>query len=346
MEKHRNSNALASSECPATRSSDSTVTLRARTPRRDILVEEALAWLAYVRARALKSGPHALSDDAITRKAFEAMRYTLADEAQHLAVPSKLVGTKARQAEVRALTRENLAYGARLDVVVRGEALTVWHKRLCLGAVQAKHVRWLRPLLQRGATVRLTEITGQDDRRKTMGVNIAFAFVGVAALRADDAIERVSNEGTALGTSGDGVAPSETGDGQVAVPPVLAPTATPEASTGPLAKGAAPDALPLVLPLSHPATHRLDVVLYRDERGMAHATVPHACLHSPTGIEWGYRGAGPHDLALSVLCRFTDVAHAEALYRAFLGEVVARVPREGGRLAAAGIAAWITQQPR
>lgn len=332
--------------------------------RRDMLVEEALAWLAFVRART-GHGPltrDTLSDEAVTRKAFEAMRFTLSVEANHFAVPSKLVGTKARQAELRALAREKLPYGTLLDVLPRGEALTVWYKRLMLGAVQAKHVRWLLPLFERGATVRLTQVTGTDERGKTLGVNVAFAFVGIAALRAERAIGRVDSS-TALAASGDGLAAPEAGDGQEDGSPVLtASTAPLKASTaaadgdGALDRDGVPDGdgvpatpalvAPLVLPLSHPATHPLDVVLWRGPGGQACASVPHACLHSPTGIEWGYRGAGPCDLALSVLCRFTDVAHAERLYHAFAAEVIARVPPEGGRLSAARVAAWVSRRAR
>ena len=62
--------------------------------------------------------------------------------------------------------------------------------------------------------------------------------------------------------------------------------------------------------------------------------------HSPTGIEWGYRGSGPADLALSVLTALTDRQAAEALYHAFKAEVIARVPEIGGVLRAADVRAW------
>lgn len=33
-------------------------------------------------------------------------------------------------------------------------------------------------------------------------------------------------------------------------------------------------------------------------------TLRHRVLHSPTGMNWGYGGSGPADLALSILCNF------------------------------------------
>ena len=83
-----------------------------------------------------------------------------------------------------------------------------------------------------------------------------------------------------------------------------------------------------------------DVVLWRTLGGEAHASVPHAVRHSPSGIEWGYGGSGPADLALSVLLAFTDEPPANALYQRFKHEVVTVVPEEGGVLRAADIRRW------
>ena len=67
---------------------------------------------------------------------------------------------------------------------------------------------------------------------------------------------------------------------------------------------------------------------------------PHAPRHSPTGIEWGYGGSGPADLARSVLLALTDEPTADALYQRFKAEVVASVPEVGGVLRAADVRAW------
>jgi len=85
-----------------------------------------------------------------------------------------------------------------------------------------------------------------------------------------------------------------------------------------------------------------DVRLWR-ACGYALADVPHAVRHSPTGIEWGYGGSGPADLARSILMHFYGPAVAEALYQRFKWDVVARIPR-GVReyvLPAEQIAGWV-----
>ncbi|OZC01253.1 hypothetical protein BSZ36_18265 [Rubricoccus marinus] len=87
-----------------------------------------------------------------------------------------------------------------------------------------------------------------------------------------------------------------------------------------------------------------DVVLWRTAEGVARASVPHAARHSPTGIEWGYGGSGPADLALSVLLALVGERAANALYQRFKHEVVARVPETGGVLRAADVRAWVERQ--
>ncbi|OZC01182.1 hypothetical protein BSZ36_18705 [Rubricoccus marinus] len=89
---------------------------------------------------------------------------------------------------------------------------------------------------------------------------------------------------------------------------------------------------------------REDVVLWRTCDGEAHASVPHAVRHSPTGIEWGYGGSGPADLARSVLLSLTDEETANALYHRFKREVVAAVPEDGGVLRAADVRVWVENE--
>lgn len=90
--------------------------------------------------------------------------------------------------------------------------------------------------------------------------------------------------------------------------------------------------------------------LYQGIRGPLGARVfvngkplPHVVLHSPTGIEWGYGGSGPADLALSLLADHlgetptrSQLEHglsvAWALHQHFKAEVVARWPHEGFEL--------------
>jgi len=68
----------------------------------------------------------------------------------------------------------------------------------------------------------------------------------------------------------------------------------------------------------------------------------HVVLHSPTGLEWGYAGSGPADLALSLLADASgDGELAERYHQAFRFEVVSRLPREGWTITAAEIKSWL-----
>lgn len=51
--------------------------------------------------------------------------------------------------------------------------------------------------------------------------------------------------------------------------------------------------------------------------------VPHQKLHSPTGMEYGYEGSGPSDLARSILYYHTGNMPAPALYQEFKREMIA-----------------------
>ena len=53
----------------------------------------------------------------------------------------------------------------------------------------------------------------------------------------------------------------------------------------------------------------------------------------PTGFEWGYRRAGPSDLALNILFYATgDREFAGRHFERFCDEVVGRIPHRGGVL--------------
>ncbi len=59
-----------------------------------------------------------------------------------------------------------------------------------------------------------------------------------------------------------------------------------------------------------------------------------------TGFEWGYGGAGPHDLALSILGEVCGTSYAEKLRGRFVDEVISRLPHEGFELEAAEVERW------
>ena len=51
--------------------------------------------------------------------------------------------------------------------------------------------------------------------------------------------------------------------------------------------------------------------------------------HSPTGLEWGYRGSGPAELALAILLAVPDRATVVAHYQRFKESVVELLPAAG-----------------
>lgn len=92
----------------------------------------------------------------------------------------------------------------------------------------------------------------------------------------------------------------------------------------------------------------------------------HIIHHSPTGMEWGYGGSGPADLALSILAHYLgeqmavqrylnamnqpagtwDLTEPAAvrLYQRFKWAFVANFDREAWRLTGTQIAAWLWAQ--
>jgi len=70
----------------------------------------------------------------------------------------------------------------------------------------------------------------------------------------------------------------------------------------------------------------------------------HVVCYSPTGFEWGYGGAGPADLALSILTDFAGRKVAESLYQQFKWDVIAKIPYQGTVIWSSDIVAWIQNQ--
>ncbi|HEY8414370.1 MAG TPA: DUF6166 domain-containing protein [Thermaerobacter sp.] len=90
----------------------------------------------------------------------------------------------------------------------------------------------------------------------------------------------------------------------------------------------------------------------------------HVVRHSPTGMEWGYSGSGPADLALSILTDYLSRAGrevrakdlpeaipgrklrerlADMLHQSFKSDVVAQLPHQGWRLTGEEVAAWLVR---
>jgi hypothetical protein len=251
----------------------------------------------------------------VTRKALDAVAFSLRHGLRDLAVPSKLVGVAAYQLAVEALAPHAdlpVRDGPRLVVSHTLDVHAVRSDRTLrpLGRIQPKHAAWLAPLLGRGATVHLHRITGLERRARglpvTLGVNV-----------------RISGLSRALDT-------------RASRPPSarVAPTRVAEASAPYDASGRGGKASPQVLA----------VRLWRDADGTARMTCPHVVRHSPSGPEWGYRGSGPADCARSVLLALADEATAESHYQAFKDEVVARLPEHGAVLQRIVVLAWLARR--
>ena len=293
------------------------------------LTDQAARWADHVLGTSgtgsnTKSGP-GLPPVYVTRKALGAVAFSLRHGLRDLAVPTKLVGVKAHQHAVEALSlfdRLPIRSRPRLAVTVDpGGSLTVSAVRSdgslqCVGRVQPKHVPWLTPLLGAplpgvwegpGVAVHLHAVTGLDRRARglpaTLGVNVRVSGLGAAL----DALQASAP-----------VAPRRQ-RGAVAEPPV------------PYGAGTRTEPHPPVLA----------VRLWRDAGGVARMTCPHAVRHSPSGPEWGYGGSGPADCARSVLLALADEATAEEHYQAFKAEVVAHVPEDGAVVSRAAVLAWL-----
>lgn len=63
------------------------------------------------------------------------------------------------------------------------------------------------------------------------------------------------------------------------------------------------------------------------------------------GLEWGYRGAGPAELALAIMLDVTeDKDVAELLFQRFKHEVIALLPRAGWIMEGEYVEDWILRQ--
>jgi len=268
------------------------------------LAEQAVMWLDFARERSR------MADATLVRKAIEAACFSVAHGAKSLAIPSKLAGPSKCQAALWGLIRADAQFGLRFDVAETEKGgLVVSHKGEELGHVQGKHLPWLRPLVPFGAGVYLARITGSEREGFTLGCNVVLGRVGEAL----DALLH------ALGRAG--------GDGAELAPevPAIPSLVTP----GPEVQGTGGGG---------------DFVLWRDENGVAQANVPRAGYFSQTGPEWGYGGAGPAELALSILRLFLPEEEAHRLHGAYKDDVLEPMPWEGGTITCASVRSWIERE--
>lgn len=272
-------------------------------PTPALLTDQAARWADHVLAT------DSLPPEYITRKALDAVAFSLRHGLQDLSIPSKLVGVKAHQHAVEALSLyDELPLLARPRLVV-SHTLAVYAVRSDrslqpLGRLQPKHAAWITPLVATGATVHLLRVSGLSRRAQglpvTLGVNI-----------------RISGLGGALSAlaGGSGSPPPRT----AAEPSVPYRVGGPE----------------------KPVAATLAVRLWRDRDGTARMSCPLVVRHSPTGPEWGYGGSGPADCARSVLLALTDPATADAHYQDFKADVIAALPEHGAVIQRTAVLAWL-----
>lgn len=70
----------------------------------------------------------------------------------------------------------------------------------------------------------------------------------------------------------------------------------------------------------------------------------HRVQHSPTGMEWGYNGSGPADLARSILWELIGEEPETALYQKFKYNFIATAPYVGFVLQEDEIEMWIENE--
>ncbi len=82
--------------------------------------------------------------------------------------------------------------------------------------------------------------------------------------------------------------------------------------------------------------------LVKDTATGAAAPLRHVVRHSPTGMEWGYGGSGPSDLALSILAdALGSVEAANPLYGVFKWRFVASFDRKEWELPQPRVLKWV-----
>ena len=75
--------------------------------------------------------------------------------------------------------------------------------------------------------------------------------------------------------------------------------------------------------------------------GAKYRPLHHIIRHSPTGMEWGYGGSGPGDLALSILTDLLGAEEANRHYMAFKWAFVCNLAHDEWALDERVIREWL-----
>ena len=66
--------------------------------------------------------------------------------------------------------------------------------------------------------------------------------------------------------------------------------------------------------------------------------------HSPTGLEWGYGGSGPAQLALAILADAIGDREAQRHYQDFKWKFIAGIDKDTWEISREQILAWVEQE--
>lgn len=76
--------------------------------------------------------------------------------------------------------------------------------------------------------------------------------------------------------------------------------------------------------------------------GERETPLPHIVRHSPDGMNWGYNGSGPADLALSILTHLLGREPSPVVYQAFKNQTIAWINTNEWSLDGLVIAGWLS----
>jgi len=79
-------------------------------------------------------------------------------------------------------------------------------------------------------------------------------------------------------------------------------------------------------------------------KGRKEKPLKHIVRYSPSGLEWGYGGSGPADLALSILSDAVGRDLADCYHQDFKWFFISRIPWDGGEITESQIAAWLWER--
>jgi len=147
--------------------SDSIETNDAYTRR---LVTEAKQWAGYAERNSN------LSKTRVQNMALEATAFSLRYRAHSIAIPTKLVGTRALQDALESLVTTQVAQWHKLELLPSCGRIEAYCEGILLGWLWPGHV-WVWPLLTVGLEVRLLTVTGTDEEWKWLGCNVVITEV-------------------------------------------------------------------------------------------------------------------------------------------------------------------------